>query len=111
MAQFFGGRDTDELYYFLNCYLKAFNYGFFRENGIEEQLCNSTIFRAPFATFPEVASKLKDRFGPEYTVDNYHTVMSDMFNKISVQKIKNPGNSYKSIATHLSNAMKSNFTL
>lgn len=111
VAQFFGGRDIDELYSILNCYLKAFNYGFFKENNIEEQLCNSTVFRALFAVFPEVASKVKDRFGPDYSVDNYHIVMADMFSKISVQKIKKPGNSYKSLATYLSNSMKSNFTL
>lgn len=111
VAQFFGGRDIDELYSILNCYLKAFNYGFFKENNIEEQLCNSTVFRALFAVFPEVASKVKDRFGPDYSVDNYDIVMADMFAKISVQKIKKPGNSYKTVATHLSNSMKSNFTL
>lgn len=111
VAQFFGGRDIDELYLILNCYLKAFNYGFFKENNIEEQLCNSTVFRALFAIFPEVASKVKDRFGPDYSVDNYDIVMADMFAKISVQKIKKPGNSYKTVATHLSNSMKSNFTL
>ncbi|UTZ38636.1 DGQHR domain-containing protein [Vibrio campbellii] len=111
VAQFFGGRDIDELYSILNCYLKAFNYGFFKENNIEDQLCNSTVFRALFAVFPEVASKVKDRFGPDYSVDNYDIVMADMFAKISVQKIKKPGNSYKTVATHLSNSMKSNFTL
>ncbi|WP_221920673.1 hypothetical protein, partial [Vibrio cholerae] len=66
---------------------------------------------ALFAVFPEVASKVKDRFGPDYSIDNYDIVMADMFAKISVQKIKKPGNSYKTVATHLSNSMKSNFTL
>jgi DGQHR domain-containing protein len=111
VAQFFGDRDIEELYSILNCYLKAFTFGLFKENNIEEQLCNSTIFRALFAVFPEIASKLKDRFGPEYSVDNFDFVMNDMFQKISVQKIKKPGNSYKMLATHISNSMKSNFTL
>jgi DGQHR domain-containing protein len=111
VAQFFGDRDIDELYSILNCYLKAFLYGFFKENNIEEQLCNSIVFRALFSVFPEVASKLKDRYGPEYTVDNYEFVMSSMFTKISLQKIRKPGNSYKTLATHLSNSMKNNFTL
>ncbi|NQZ40425.1 MAG: DGQHR domain-containing protein [Moritella sp.] len=111
VAQFFGNRETEELYAILNCYLKAFLYGFFKENNIEEQLCNSTIFRALFAVFPEVAAKLKDRHGPDYTVDNYDSVMAEMFNKINLQKIRKPGSSYKAIATHLSNSMKSNFTL
>ncbi|MFS8152256.1 DGQHR domain-containing protein [Vreelandella titanicae] len=111
VAQFFGDRDIDELYIILNCYIKAFMYGFFKENNIEEQLCNSIVFRALFSVFPEVASKVKDRFGPEYSVDNYTYVMSDMFGKISLQKIKKPGNSYKALANHFSNSMKSNFTL
>ncbi|MED5520248.1 MAG: hypothetical protein VX459_00780 [Pseudomonadota bacterium] len=111
VAQFFGDREIEELYSILNCYLKAITYGFFKVNNIEEQLCNSTVFRALFAVFPEVASKVKDRFGPEYSVDNYDFVMSDMFEKINLQKINKPGSSYKAIASHLSNSMKSNFTL
>ncbi|SGY88085.1 Putative uncharacterized protein [Moritella viscosa] len=111
VAQFFGSRETEELYSILNCYLKAFLYGFFKEKDIEEQLCNSTIFRALFAVFPEVAAKLQDRHGSDYTVDNYDSVMGEMFNKINLQKIRKPGSSYKAIATHFSNSMKSNFTL
>lgn len=111
VAQFFGNRETEELYAILNCYLKAFIYGFFKVNNIEEQLCNSTIFRALFSIFSEVAAKLKDRHGPDYSVDNFDSVMTEMFNKISLQKIRKPGSSYKAIATHLSNSMKSNFTL
>lgn len=111
VAQFFGDRDTDELYAILNCYLKAFIYGFFKANDLEDQICNSIVFRALFSVFPEVASKVKDRFGSDYSVDNYDAVMSDMFNKISLQKIKKPGNSYKTLANHLSNSMNSSFTL
>lgn len=111
VAQFFGDRDTDELFAILNCYIKAFLYGFFKPNNIEEQICNSTIFKAVFATFPEVSSKVKDRFGPEYTVDNYNFVMASMFQNINIQKIKKPGSSYKAIANHLSKSMKSTFTL
>lgn len=111
VAQFFGDRDTEELYSILNCYLKAFRYGYFKENSIEEQMCNSTVFRALFSIFPEIASKLKDCYGPEYTVDNYHNIMADMFIKINIQKIRKPGSSYKLLANHLSNSMKSNFTL
>lgn len=111
VAQFFGGRSTEELYSILNCYLKAFYFGYFKPNKIEEQLCSSTVFRALFSVFPEVASKLKDRFGPDYSVDNYDMVMSDMYTRLNIQKIKRPGSSYKALATHISNSMKSNFTL
>lgn len=111
VAQFFGDREIDELYSILNCYLKTFLYAFFKKNEIEDQMCNSTIFRALFSIFPEVASKLKDKFGSDYTVDNYEAVMFDMFSKINLSKIKKPGNSYKVIANHMSTCLKSTFTL
>lgn len=111
VAKFFGDRDTDELYSILNCYLRAFLFGYLKPNEIEEQLYISTVFRAIFAVFPEVASKVKDRYGPEYNVDNYNSVMSDMFTKLSPQKIKKPGSSYKTLAKHFSDSMKHTFTL
>lgn len=111
IAQFFGDRDIEELYSILNCYLKAFIFGFLRPNDIEIQICSSVIFRALFSIFPEVASKVKDKHGSEYSVDNFHDVMSNMFNNISVQRFKKPGASYKSTANYLSNSMKNNFTL
>ena len=111
ITQFFGDKSTEELYSILNCYLKAFTFGFFKKNDIEEQICNATVFRALFAMFHEVASKVKNKFGSEYTVDNYNEVMLEMFNKINVQKVKKPGSSYLSLAKHFSNSMKSNFVL
>lgn len=111
VAKFFGDRDDDELFSILNSYLKAFRFGFFKENDIEEQLYVSIVFRAIFALFPEVASKVKDRYGPVYDVDNYAAVMSEMFTKLNVQKLKKPGSSYKALAKHFSESMKSNFTL
>lgn len=111
VAQFFGDRDEDELFSILNNYIRSFRDGLFRKYDIEEQLCNSIVFRALFSVFPEVASKVKDKFGPYYTVDNYDEIMCDMFNRVNVQKLKKPGSSYKTLSNHFSNSMKSNFTL
>lgn len=111
VAQFFGDRDIDELYFILNSYLKAFKFGFFIPNEIEEQMYSSIIFRAIFAVFPEIASKVKYKSGPQYDLDSYMEIMEDMFSRISMQKMKKPGTSYKTIANHFSDSMKSNFTL
>ncbi|MEO0434878.1 MAG: DGQHR domain-containing protein [Cyanobacteria bacterium J06656_5] len=111
VAKFFGDRDAEELFQILNSYLNAFIFGFYKPNSVEEQLFSSTVFRATFAVFPEISSKVKDRFGPEYNADNYHSVMEEMFEKLNIQKIKKPGSSYKALAKHFSDSMKRNFTL
>lgn len=111
VAQFFGDHEAGQLYEILNSYLIAFYYGYLKPNNVESQLCNSIVFRALFSVFPEVSAKLKDRFGPEYNADHYKSVMDEMFTKLSLQRIKRPGQSYKSVANHMSSALKSNFTL
>lgn len=41
--------DPEELYSILNCYLKAFIFGFFKPNEIDDKLVVSTVFRAIFS--------------------------------------------------------------
>lgn len=111
IAQIFGDRDTTEVYNILNSYLKAFIYGYFKKNDLTEQVANITVFKSIFSIFPEVASRIKDRFGPDYSLDNYMEIMSPMYSKINIQKIKKPGTSYKTLASYLSSCIKSDFTL
>jgi DGQHR domain-containing protein len=111
VARIFGDKDTDELYSILNCYMKAFQYGYLRPNEIESRIVSSTVFRAILSIFPIVASKVKDKFGPDYSVDNFNEVMGVMYNKLSSAKFNKPGSSYKAFANHLSNSINSDFTL
>ncbi|MHU68811.1 hypothetical protein D9K24_24085, partial [Escherichia coli] len=89
----------------------AFIYGYFKKNDLIDQVANVTVFKSIFSIFPEVASRIKDRYGPDYTTDNYMEIMSPMFSKINNQRIKKPGTSYKTLANYLSSCMKSDFTL
>ncbi len=111
VAQIFGNRESDELYPIVNNYLRVFCSGYLKKNKMEDSIISSTVFKAVLNVFPEVASKVKDRHGSDYTADNFMTVMVDMFDNINANKIKNPGNSYKSLAKHLSDSMKSKFVL
>ncbi|TNZ65352.1 hypothetical protein CGK42_24290, partial [Vibrio parahaemolyticus] len=90
---------------------RVFCSGYLKKNKMEDSIISSTVFKAVLNVFPEVASKVKDRHGSDYTADNFMTVMVDMFDNINANKIKNPGNSYKSLAKHLSDSMKSKFVL
>jgi len=111
IAKYFGGLDPDELYSILNCYLKAFKFGFFNPKDIDDKLFVSTVFRAIFSVWPKVGAKVKDKYGPEYSVDNYNDVMCDMYTRLTVNKFKKPGTSYKALAEHLSESIQSAFSL
>lgn len=106
----FEGKDQDEIFSTINNYLIAFAYNL-KSIDCEDQLTNSTVFKASTAFFPSVASKLKDRFGPIYTPDNFNEVLSTAFKGSSASKFKKPGNSFNELALHLEGKLKSGFTL
>jgi len=111
VAQIFGNRDSDELFDILNSYLRVFITCYLKKKGYEEGIVSSIVFKAVLNVFPEVASKLKDRYGADYSADNFHAVMIDMFDAIDINKIKKAGKSYLALSKHFSDSMKTKFTL
>ncbi|MVF12292.1 DGQHR domain-containing protein [Ketobacter sp. MCCC 1A13808] len=106
----FREKDAEEIYSILNSYFSAMKSGF-EEIGCEDTLLGSVVFRAVSSFFPISASKLKDKYGADYTVDNFYAVMEGMFSRIKPAKLNNPGTSYKAISDYLENNIKSEFTL
>ena len=110
LLSIFRGKDAEEIYYILNSYFLALYTGL-GETGCEETLLSSVVFRAFSSFFPSAASKLKDRYGADYTVDNFYSAMEGMFSRIKPTKLKNPGTSYKAITDYLETNIKSEFLL
>lgn len=106
----FRGKDSDVIYSILNSYFMAFKNGL-GEINCEETLLSSIVFRAVLGFFPISASKLKDRYGSDYSVDNFYNTMEGMFSKIKPTKFKKPGGSYKAIIDYLGENIKSEFSL
>ncbi len=106
----FRGKDAEEIYSILNSYFLAFRAGL-ESIGCEDTLLGSVVFRAVSSFFPISASKLKDRYGADYTVDNFYAAMEGMFSRIKPAKFNNPGTSYKAIVDYLETNIKSEFTL
>lgn len=106
----FRGKDADEIYAILNAYFLAFHAGL-SDLDCEDTLLSSIVFRGVSGFFPTVAAKLKDRYGADYTVDNFYNVMESMFPKIKPVKFKKPGSSYRSLIEHLDANLKSEFSL
>jgi DGQHR domain-containing protein len=106
-----GDKIPEDIYNIYNSYLVAFNAGILRPNALESQLCNTTLFKAISGFFPIVTAKIKDRYGPDYSVDNYYEYIIIIASRIQVSKISNPGAAYKPIVDHFETCLKSEFTL
>lgn len=106
----FESKSYDEIYSTLNSYFIAFCNAL-REIGCDEQITNSTVFKATTAFFPTVASKVKDRFGSDYDADNFYEILGPALSNTPPSKFKKPGNSFNELTSYLESKLKSGFTL
>ena len=110
LLKVFGSQSVLDSYTILNSYLRAFAYGL-KQKRLEKSLTGTIAFRAVAAFFPEVAAKVKDRYGSDYSEDNFHAVLEPMFDRIIPKRVKQPGNSYKVLLQHFSDSLKTEFSL
>ena len=100
----FGEREAEEIYAFLNAYLKAMEIGL-RKKGIEA-IVKPTIFRAIMQFFPHIA-RLVDG---NYTTERFAQVLTPIFGALSAQKISK-ATSIKTIYNHFVDCLNRDFTL
>jgi len=102
-------RNSDDIFEILSNYLTAIRDVIIRNNGDEDILVRNITFRAIVSFFKPTASKLKDRFGPDYTVDNFDTVLSPLFEKIQISRLT--GTSQSKILEYMEKNFISEFQL
>lgn len=100
----FGDRDAEEIFEFLNAYLKAMSNGLKKKN--VNSIVKPTIFKAIMQFFPNVA-RLVDRV---YTVERFSEALSPLFSSISPSKITK-ATSYKAICNYFADCLNKGFTL
>jgi hypothetical protein len=105
-----GESDPSEIYDALSAFLYAFIKGadHLKARGV---ITKPPVFRAATLLFPEVAQRVKDKFGKPYSIDNFSEILQPMFKRIRVKSLRQPGNSHKELHAYLSKALKTNFTL
>jgi DGQHR domain-containing protein len=70
-----------------------------------------TVFRAFMALFPNVATRVKDHFKAEYSRRNFQTELEPLIDRLSVQYLQKPGDSYKELHSRLEKALERKLTL
>jgi len=100
----FGDREPQEIYNFLNSYLKAMSIGL-KKRGINS-ITKPIIFKSVMQFFPNVA-RLVDGM---YTIERFSEALDPLFNSISPAKITK-ATSTKAICGHFSDCLNRGFTL
>lgn len=102
-------RSPSEIFEIVTAYLTVVQDGLASLDGDDEKLTQSAVFRAFVAFFVPVASRVKDRFGPDYSIENFDHVLTPVFERIKSSKLS--GNSQTKILEYLEANLKSEFTL
>lgn len=103
-------REAEDLFPVINSYISAMKISF-QKMQAEDYLINANVFKAIVAFFPDVASKVKDRFEGVYSTDNFVDVLEPVFNKVNKTKISATGRSYKTLYEQFSSALTKSFSL
>lgn len=102
-------RSPEEIQVILSEYLASVRDQIIRNGGDEDVLLNSITFRAIVSFFIQAARRVKDRFGPEYTVENFDTVLGPLFDSIQIGKLS--GMPQSKIVEYLEKHFKGEFQL
>ena len=102
----FGEASSSEIYRVLAAYLTAFT-GKVTEKKFEMDISQPIVFRALLMIFPEIAQRVGDRFGKNYTADHFAQVISEMLKGVKQSSVKNASSSASSYAKIFVDGLKS----
>lgn len=101
----FGEASPSEIYRVMGAYLTAFM-GQATEKKLDVDATQPIVFRAILSIFPEIAQRVRDRFGTKYSSDDFAEIVSDMLKNVKPSSVKNSGNSVSSYAKVFTDGLK-----
>lgn len=101
----FGDADSGDIYKVLSAYLTAF-LSKARDRNLEIDISAPVVFRAIISIFPDITQRVRDKYGVDYTADNFSIIIDDIFRRVKHSSVKNPGNSVTGYAKVFVDAMK-----
>lgn len=102
-------RSPSDVQNILSEYLASIRDQIVRNGGDENILTNSVSFRAILSFFIQVARRVKDKFGPDYTIENFDSVLTPLFDNIQMSKLSGP--SQAKIVEYLEKHFRGEFQL
>lgn len=106
----FADADPETIYAALSSFLSAFITGA-KKIKAPDIITKPTVFRAVMMLFPEVAQRVKDKYGKAYTRENFDEILTPMFQQIKGGILRQPSNSQRDLYKSLSEGLKTSFVL
>jgi DGQHR domain-containing protein len=108
--QIFSEKEAEIIYPKIRAYLASFINGM-ESIGANGAITHPTVFRAAIDIFPNVAERVRDRYGKGFAEDNFVNVLEPMFSKAKSSWFNKPSKSYKELSDTLSKTLKNTFTI
>lgn len=106
----FEDAEPQQVYAVLAAYVNAWLAGL-REVGAADRITNPTLFKAIIALFPDVAQRVADRHGEDFSVDHFHEVLQPFFGRVRRGDLRSPGKSHVDLYDTFLKALRQQFSL
>lgn len=105
----FAASDPQEAYAILSAYLEGWRQRL-KALGCEDQLINSTLFKTLILLFPDVAQRVADRHGKDFSVQRFVEAL-EPFKAVSAKTFRNPGQSHIALYEAFQKRLRQQFTI
>lgn len=105
LLKLFGEVDAQAIYNLLAAYFTAIirKIG---ERNLKIDITSSTPFRGFALVFPDVVQRVRDKFGPHYTTDNFESIVDEMLDNVKQSSLKSAAASVANYSKVLNDALK-----
>lgn len=97
--------DTREAYATVAAYLSVW-IAHLNERGLADKIVVPSLFKAIILLFPDVAQRVADRHGRDFSRQNFQAAMLSFFTRVKPTQLRNPGPSHTKLYETFSKALK-----
>lgn len=105
LLKLFGDASTQKIYELLAAYFGALIRQL-RAHSLDMNVADTSAFKGLIQVFPDIVGRVQDKFGQDYKIDHFETVIEKMLDNIKQSSIKAAGKNSTKIAEVLRFALK-----
>ena len=106
----FGDSDGQRIYDVLRNYLQVWITVLRTSVGSNRMITNPTLFRAIMLVFPFVVGRVSDRFGRQFTVENFEEILRPL-QKLRKSELQKPGATHINLADGFRKKLELSFSI
>jgi hypothetical protein len=106
----FAQPEPRDLYGVLAAYLRVWG-EHLQKLGKPELLVNPIVFRGILLLFPDVAQRVSDRYGKDYSTESFREMLGPMLARVKKARLERPGHSHVALHKDLQDLLRKQFTI